>query len=289
MQMNTQDYQRRRRGKSHHLTNPGTGVTKKPKTTAMPNLSKNEDSQDQPIVNTIPKWNRTIISNLRMAALNNPWSGKMYGLDHINYQCQKEAMDAGINGVFRAFLSVRGNNIKSIVRNSKDPIVNIYNKTMFATWSDVLRINKNMLQYGNQLLAAGSTNTNSGLYSFNGKNVIIDENWDINLIWHGAHLTGRSSHRNCRNWTSDSESDVGIAADFLFKFVLHQQDEKCNAKLIVLCIEIPPYFVQKYVSPQETQVENMSATGDGRSRTKISARNITFHEHKQLLKDYYLN
>lgn len=116
-------------------------------------------------------------SRLRLVALNDPWSGDMRGIDHINYKCQQEAMDAKVDGVFRAFLSTRGVNIKSLGRNPNDIIVNLYNNTLFQSWDDVFRVNQKFLRRNNELWNSLKNNATSVLYSFNGKNVIMDEHW----------------------------------------------------------------------------------------------------------------
>lgn len=105
-------------------------------------------------------------------ALNEPYDGNMKGIDSINYQCYKEAMNEGINGVFRAFLSTWGMNLNDLVRNQQDTIVNLYNRTLFTTWADVFKTSSKIFSKSNALL--GNT---SALYSFNGKNVIMDDNW----------------------------------------------------------------------------------------------------------------
>lgn len=112
-------------------------------------------------------------SNLRLVTLNAPWSGNMHGIERINYQCQKEAMHQQINGIFRAFLSTTDMSLSSLVKNRKDTIVNLYNKTLFESWDDVFLTNTNILRSRNALV----DNSSSALYSFEGKNVILDTNW----------------------------------------------------------------------------------------------------------------
>lgn len=64
---------------------------------------------------------------LRMAALNEPYTGDMHGTRGADYACYRQAKRAGLRGTFRAFLSSRVQNVDSIVRLSdRDlPIVNI--------------------------------------------------------------------------------------------------------------------------------------------------------------------
>lgn len=64
---------------------------------------------------------------LRMAALNEPFTGDMHGIRGADYACYRQARRAGLRGTFRAFLSSRVQNVDSIVRlGDRDlPIVNI--------------------------------------------------------------------------------------------------------------------------------------------------------------------
>lgn len=64
---------------------------------------------------------------LRMAALNEPFTGDMHGIRGADYACYRQARRAGLKGTFRAFLSSRVQNVDSIVRlGDRDlPIVNI--------------------------------------------------------------------------------------------------------------------------------------------------------------------
>jgi hypothetical protein len=63
---------------------------------------------------------------LRMAALNEPYTGDMTGVRGADYSCYRESRRAGLRGTFRAFLSSRVQNLDSIVRFSdRDlPVVN---------------------------------------------------------------------------------------------------------------------------------------------------------------------
>lgn len=67
------------------------------------------------------------VSQLRMAALNEPFTGDMHGIRGADYACYRQARRAGLRGTFRAFLSSRVQNVDSIVRlGDRDlPIVNI--------------------------------------------------------------------------------------------------------------------------------------------------------------------
>ena len=69
---------------------------------------------------------KTLILQLRMAALNEPYNGDMHGIRGSDYSCYRQARRAGLRGTFRALLSSRVQNLDSIVRFSdRDyPVVN---------------------------------------------------------------------------------------------------------------------------------------------------------------------
>lgn len=108
-----------------------------------------------------------------------------------------------------------------------------------------------------------------------------------NLIWHGAHISGRSSHRNCKDWTSNDTSEVGISADFLFKYMLHQHDENCGEKLVVLCIEIPRFVVDDFFSQERRSKDAENSYTDASNDNKANEFYLAYEEHKQLLSAYY--
>ena len=63
-----------------------------------------------------------------MVALNKPSNGRMNGIGAIDYQCYKDAQNAGLDaGTFRAFLSDSYQDISSLVseRYKNLPIANI--------------------------------------------------------------------------------------------------------------------------------------------------------------------
>jgi hypothetical protein len=68
-----------------------------------------------------------MVMQLRMAALNEPFTGDMHGVRGADYACYRQAKRAGLRSTFRAFLSSRVQNVDSIVRlGDRDlPIVNI--------------------------------------------------------------------------------------------------------------------------------------------------------------------
>lgn len=104
------------------------------------------------------------------------------------------------------------------------------------------------------------------------------------MLWHGAHIQGQSSHQNCKDWTTNDTSSVGIASDFLPNYMLHQQTEQCNNTLIVLCIELPPRFVHQYFFTHE--IQNVA---ENPSKTHGSVAQISFEQHKECLNYFYGN
>lgn len=99
----------------------------------------------------------------------------MHGIDFINYQCQKEAMDAKLVGIFRAFLSTAGVNITSLILNRNDTILNLYNRTLFENKRKLFRTGRRFLEDRQDALV--QLHGKDSLYSFDGKHVILDQNW----------------------------------------------------------------------------------------------------------------
>lgn len=103
----------------------------------------------------------------------------MKGINYIDYQCQKSAYDAGVSGVYRAFLSSPkhpGVDIIHSVKNDYDIIVNLKNETLFKSWKSIFKRTTKLWNFDDVM------NTFSGkpptfVYSFNGKNVIEDDHW----------------------------------------------------------------------------------------------------------------
>lgn len=68
-----------------------------------------------------------LLFQLKLAALDEPYSGDMHGVQNADYTCYRQAKRANIKGTFRAFLASRTQNIDSIVRyQDRDlPVVNM--------------------------------------------------------------------------------------------------------------------------------------------------------------------
>lgn len=101
----------------------------------------------------------------------------MSGIDFINYECQKEAYESGVSGLFRSFLSFpkdNGMKISAIGKSPYDRIVNLKNETLYKTWKSIFKRSK--------VSESSKTTSNNGtlfpyVYSFNGRNVILDDHW----------------------------------------------------------------------------------------------------------------
>lgn len=70
---------------------------------------------------------KKIILQLRLAALNEAYSGNLGGQRGVDYACYKQAKQAGLEGTFRAFLATKIQNLDSLVREAdRDlPVVNL--------------------------------------------------------------------------------------------------------------------------------------------------------------------
>lgn len=108
------------------------------------------------------------MSQLRIAALNEPYSGNMHGVQSVDYSCHRQSQRAGLHGMFKAFLSSRLSNLKTIVHESdRDlPVVNIKGDVLFNSWKDIFA------EDGGAFISPQPR-----IYSFNGKNVLTDFSW----------------------------------------------------------------------------------------------------------------
>ncbi|XP_035710172.1 collagen alpha-1(XVIII) chain isoform X3 [Folsomia candida] len=174
--------------------------------------------------------NRIEGPSLRIAALNDPWSGDMHGVRGADYACYRQARNANLQGTFRAFLSSWVQNLDSIVKFSDRnlPVVNTKGDLLFNSWGEIF-------QNGGKIQTRPPK-----LFSFGGKNVMQDFHWPQKMVWHGADPSGvRARQSYCEAWHSDSSSNVGLASDILkHELLMGQEKIGCNNKLIVLCIEI---------------------------------------------------
>ncbi|XP_055707831.1 collagen alpha-1(XV) chain isoform X2 [Phlebotomus papatasi] len=166
--------------------------------------------------------------SLRIAALNEPYTGDLKGMRGADFDCYRQARRAGLVGTFRAFLSERIQNIDSIVQESdhKLPVVNIRGEVLFNSWKEI---------FNGQ---GGFFAQTPRIYSFNGKNILTDTSWPQKAVWHGSDIYGeRAMETYCEAWHSSASTSFGLASTLLSNKLLNQERISCDNKLAVLCIE----------------------------------------------------
>ncbi|CAH1398209.1 unnamed protein product [Nezara viridula] len=200
---------------------------------------------------------------LRMAALNEAYTGGMNGPRGADYACYKEARRAGLRGTFRAFITSRSQNLDSIVKTTdRDlPVVNIKGDVLFNSWRDIFK--------GDGAVFAQQPR----IYSFSGKNVLTDFTWPQKYIWHGALATGeRAMDKYCDAWETDSSDKLGLASPLMKGKLLGQEPLACSHSFAVLCIEVASTSL-----PQTT-----------RRRRSLDAE-LSEHEYTAFLEKLYKN
>lgn len=200
---------------------------------------------------------------LRMAALNEAYTGGMNGPRGADYACYKEARRAGLRGTFRAFLSSRVQNLDSIVKSSDRglPVVNIKGEVLFNSWRDIFK--------GDGALFAQQPR----VYSFSGKNILTDFTWPQKYVWHGALATGeRAMDKYCDAWETDSSDKLGLASPLHKGKLLGQEPLACSHSFAVLCIEV--------ASPSLSQ--------SSRRRRSLD-KELAEQEYTELLEDIFSN
>ncbi|XP_066142162.1 collagen alpha-1(XVIII) chain isoform X3 [Euwallacea fornicatus] len=179
----------------------------------------------------------TQFATLRIAALNEPYSGNAGGVRGADYDCYREAHRAGLKGTFRAFLSSRAQDVSSIVRQVDRvlPVSNLRGEVLFDSWMDIFE-------------GRGAPFSHQPrIFSFNGKNVMTDPHWPIKSAWHGALLDGtRALDTSCEAWHTSHYGKVGLAGNLKGQMLLDQNPMPCDKKLILLCVEATSeIFVQR--------------------------------------------
>lgn len=104
---------------------------------------------------------------LRLAALNEPYSGNLHGTRGADFSCYRQAVRAGIVGNFKAFLSTRIQSLQGLVSYAHwdVPIANIKGETIYRSWKDLFDTNGELSYQSPRL------------YSFNGRDVVQDSTW----------------------------------------------------------------------------------------------------------------
>ncbi|XP_042870468.1 collagen alpha-1(XV) chain-like isoform X1 [Penaeus japonicus] len=206
-------------------------TTPEPSTTPEPPVARPPPLQVDSLVNTVdgPRILRQQnLPQLRLAALNQPYSGDMHGVRGADYSCYREARRAGLRGTFRAFLTSRVQNLDSIVRYSDRnlPVVNTKGEVLFNTWREIFSG------------TGGVFSQKPRIFSFDGKEILTNSAWPQKYIWHGSDLLGeRSLSSYCDAWNSESRDVVGLASSLLKNRLLSQDRLGCHNSFAVLCIE----------------------------------------------------
>ncbi|KAK4876611.1 hypothetical protein RN001_009117 [Aquatica leii] len=190
------------------------------------------------------------VAQLRMVALNEPYTGDIHGVRGADYSCYREARRAGLRGTFRAFLSSRVQDIESIVRpaDRKLPVSNTRGEILFNSWGEIFN-------------GDGAVFVNfPRIFSFNGKNVMSDVTWPHKAVWHGAFLNGeRALDTSCDAWHSNAKDRVGFAGSLKAFKLLEQSTVSCDTRLIMLCIEATSELAEKR---KKRSVNNYTTTED---------------------------
>lgn len=91
------------------------------------NLSHKENCRNEDLLVADSTEFVSLFLQLRLAALNEPFTGDMRGVRGTDYACYRQARKAGLKGTFRALLTSRVQNLDSIVKYSDRhlPVVNL--------------------------------------------------------------------------------------------------------------------------------------------------------------------
>ncbi|CAG9761536.1 unnamed protein product [Ceutorhynchus assimilis] len=187
----------------------------------------------------------TQFAALRIAALNNPYTGNAGGVRGADYDCYREAHRAGLKGTFRAFLSSRAQDLSSIVRQVDRvlPVCNLRGDVLFDSWLKIFDGRGAKLPHEPRI------------FSFNGKNIMNDPHWPNKEVWHGALADGtRALDLSCEAFHASFYGKFGLAGDLKEKVILKQNPTSCDKKLVLLCIEATSEkFVQRRKRTLNTQ------------------------------------
>ncbi|GAU89174.1 hypothetical protein RvY_01755 [Ramazzottius varieornatus] len=218
---------------------------------------------------------------LHLIALDEPFSGSQGGIRGADFACFKESRRTGLRGTYRALLAGQTQDLDTIVHarhRTGVPVVNVKDEllaTSFASIFDdsILTDDPWLHDHTNGLKTDGLRT--GALYSFDGKDVMLDDRWPTKALWHGSDVTGkRVQDEVCNDWTSDAVLKRGRAAFlthhsggpaqrnvqlkqgmgkttpvtgsshnggsniFWSRQLLGQSSVPCNMPLIVLCVEV---------------------------------------------------
>jgi len=169
---------------------------------------------------------------LLLMALNHPMSGNMGSVSGADRLCFDQANELHLDGgTFRAFLSDRYLGINRLVSRKYThlPIANIKGERIFDSYLSITNTS-----------GYAAFNPSIPIYSFNLRDVRLDNTWPIKKIWHGSHAHGevhRAGHP-CKNWRSDNAAKKATAASIMsFTPALNEEFVRCDKHLITLCIQ----------------------------------------------------
>ena len=165
------------------------------------------------------------LTEIVVAALNQPQTGNMGGLIGADQLCQTQAAAAGYPQKFQAFLSTSVRSVKDMMPPGSVnlPVVNRNGDAMFSSWS----------------LLTGGTNPKSSnvLYTFSG--VQVDNNFCSDADgWTGSNVTGQSNGEDCGAWTSTGLTGTATEYD-ADEFLRVETGHACSVPLAVVCVSVP--------------------------------------------------
>lgn len=106
------------------------------------------------------------------------------------------------------------------------PVYNLRGEKLFDSWNSVFD---------------GGVHASAPIFSFNGKNIFEDNNWNDRWLWHGStNLGDRKIDGFCDIWRSSSSSQNGVASPLAANkpLTFAPREVPCYRKLTVLCVEV---------------------------------------------------
>lgn len=171
----------------------------------------------------------SVTGRLNLVALNQPHSGDIKGLDMADRMCFEQAKAMGLAPNYRAFISSHRQDLVHVVYpgfRQTLPVTNLRGDVLFRNWRAIFSGE------------GGAINTRIPIYSFDGRNVLVDPFWPQKSIWHGSNSRGlRVVDKHCEAWRADHVSVTGQSSSLTSGLLLGQQTRSCSNEYIILCIE----------------------------------------------------
>ncbi|KAJ7313561.1 hypothetical protein JRQ81_005051 [Phrynocephalus forsythii] len=193
-----------------------------------------QKDESQAATQTAPARISKRIPSLRLVALNVPLTGDMNGIGGADFQCYRQSQEAKLRGTFRAFLSSSTQSLVSIVKRTDRnlPVVNLKasdtGQLLAKSWNSLF--DKDGTSHFNSM--------GNPIYTFNGRNVMMEPMWTSKAAWHGAKQQGGSSrNQDCQDWRTASSQSEGLASPPASIKFLAESRRSCSDPLIVLCVE----------------------------------------------------